>query len=69
MLDLTPPGPTREGIENAFRLPPDSHIDSAVSRLGVGYKVISSDTVPFCLWSAARWLDDYEERSGRLSQA
>lgn len=61
VLDLTPPGPTREGIENACRLPPDSHIDSAVSRLGVGYKVISSDTVPFCLWSAARWIEDYEE--------
>ncbi len=61
VLDLTPPGPTREGIENAFHLPPDSHVDSAAARLGTGYQVISSDTVPFCLWSAARWLEDYEE--------
>ena len=61
VLDLTPSGPTREGIENALRLPPDSHVDSAVARLGVGYKVISSDTVPYCIWSAARWLEDYEE--------
>ncbi len=60
-LDLTPPGPTREGIENAFRLSPDAHADSAYRRLGTGDSLVSSDAVPFCLWSAARSLGDYEE--------
>lgn len=61
VLDLTPPGPTREGIEHAFQLSPEAHVDTAASRLGTGDMVISSDTVPFCLWSAARWIEDYEE--------
>lgn len=29
--------------------------------LGNGSQVISEDTVPFCVWCAARHLDDYEE--------
>jgi ADP-ribosylglycohydrolase len=61
VLDLTPPGPTRDGIEKASRLSPESHVDTAAGRLGTGDRVISSDTVPFCLWSAARWIEDYEE--------
>lgn len=61
VLDLTPLGPTHEGIERAYRLSPDVHVDTAASRLGTGDKVISSDTVPFCLWSAVRWIEDYEE--------
>jgi hypothetical protein len=28
--------------------------------LGNGTQIIAQDTVPFCLWSAARYLDDYE---------
>ena len=60
VLDLTPPGPTRSGIETAFRLPPDKHVDVAAVRLGTGDAVISSDTVPFCLWSVARSPGGYE---------
>ena len=29
--------------------------------LGSGQRVLASDTVPFCLWCAARHLDNYEE--------
>jgi ADP-ribosylglycohydrolase len=61
VLDVTPIGPTRRGIEKAARLPSDSHVDLAAGRLGTVDGVISSDTAPFCLWSAARWLEDYEE--------
>lgn len=59
-LDLTPHGATRDRIEVASELSPDAPIETAVARLGTGESVISSDTVPFCLWSAARSLDDYE---------
>jgi ADP-ribosylglycohydrolase len=61
VLDLTPPSETRDGIADAARLSPDLPPETAAGRLGSGYKVISSDTVPFCLWSAARWIEDYEE--------
>ena len=29
--------------------------------LGNGVKVSAQDTVPFCLWCAAKYLDNYEE--------
>lgn len=61
VLDFTPAGETRDGIEQASRLSPELSVATAASRLGTGYKVISSDTVPFCLWSAVRWIEDYEE--------
>ncbi len=31
-----------------------------VQQLGNGSKIICQDTVPFCLWAAARHLDDYQ---------
>jgi ADP-ribosylglycohydrolase len=33
----------------------------AAATLGNGERVSCQDTVPFCLWSAARHLEDYEE--------
>jgi ADP-ribosylglycohydrolase len=34
---------------------------TAASALGNGLQVIASDTVPFCLWCAARHSNDYRE--------
>ena len=53
VLERTPDGPTREGLAAAaalLELPPAE----AGERLGTGEGIISSDTVPFCLWCAAR---------------
>ena len=61
VLDLTPLGPTRSGIEMARRLRADARISSAIRRLGTGEGLIASDTVPFCLWIAARHFPNYEE--------
>jgi ADP-ribosylglycohydrolase len=58
---LTPPGDTREGLRRALALPPESSVGFVASVLGSGLRVISSDTVPFSLWCAARWCEDYEE--------
>jgi ADP-ribosylglycohydrolase len=58
-LDHTPDGETRDGILNALSLPRDISVETAVHHLGNGSKVISQDTVPFCLWCAARHLDNY----------
>ena len=60
VLAHVPSGPTRDGIERARSLL-GSTLDHAVSELGNGSRVISEDTVPFCLWSAATYFEDYEE--------
>lgn len=61
VADLTPLGPTRDGIEKAATLPLSYDIRTAVAALGNGSRVISSDTVPFALWCAARHINDFEE--------
>jgi ADP-ribosylglycohydrolase len=60
-IEYTADGPTRSGLRKALGLPLDSDIETAVNLLGNGSRVISSDTVPFTLWCAARHPDDYEE--------
>jgi len=57
----TPAGATRDGIQKAMTLPLSYDPRTAVSALGNGSRVISSDTVPFALWCAARHLDDFVE--------
>ncbi len=59
VLDQVPAGPTRNGIELAARIPLDDWEFDAANALGDGSNITSADTVPFCLWVAARHLDDY----------
>ncbi|HYG74659.1 MAG TPA: ADP-ribosylglycohydrolase family protein [Planctomycetota bacterium] len=59
VLDHTPVGETRQGIEKAYGLARDLSVETAIGHLGNGSRVISQDTVPFCLWCAARHLNDY----------
>lgn len=61
VYDRTPRGDTRDGIARAMNLPDDASVALAVSALGNGTKVISSDTVPFALWCAAKRMDHFEE--------
>jgi ADP-ribosylglycohydrolase len=53
VLPHVPAGPTRGGIERAAKA-------ASPDGLGNGSRVISEDTVPFCLWSAARNIGNYE---------
>jgi len=57
----TPRGATRDGLEKAASLPLSYDPRTAVAALGNGSLVISSDTVPFSLWCAARHLGDFEQ--------
>jgi ADP-ribosylglycohydrolase len=59
-LDHTPDGETRAGIAQAAALAPEASVTLAAAVLGTGARVISSDTVPFSLWCAARHASDYE---------
>jgi ADP-ribosylglycohydrolase len=59
ILSHTPPGEVRDGIERASELGPELPARTAAIYLGNGIRVSCQDTVPFCLWVAARHLDDY----------
>lgn len=61
ILDLTPPGPTREQLVEARELTTLVRGRDAAAILGSGQRVLCSDTVPFCLWCASRWLSRFEE--------
>jgi ADP-ribosylglycohydrolase len=61
VLDQTPPGATRDGIAAAVDLPRSTDVPAAVTLLGNGARVTCPDTVPLCLWLAARHFDDYED--------
>ncbi|MDH5674321.1 MAG: ADP-ribosylglycohydrolase family protein [Myxococcales bacterium] len=60
VIEHTPEGPTREGLRVAEQLGLSCEVAVAADRLGTGSNVISSDTVPFCVWSAARNLGQFE---------
>jgi ADP-ribosylglycohydrolase len=61
VLARTPAGGTADAIAEAAELDVDMSISTAVNRLGNGSMVICRDTVPLCIWLAARHLDDYVE--------
>jgi ADP-ribosylglycohydrolase len=61
VLEHTPLGATRRGLEKARALPLEASPVAAAKELGSGSQVISEDTVPFSVWCAARHLDNYEE--------
>lgn len=59
-LRRTPDGETRRAIQVAASLALDYDVRTVVSAVGNGSRVIAQDTVPLCLWCAARHLCDYE---------
>jgi ADP-ribosylglycohydrolase len=59
VLGVTPGGATRERIAEAARLPGDRAIDDVIARLGNGRRVLAQDTVPFALWCARHFMEDY----------
>ncbi len=61
VLENTPPGATRSGLERAQALPLETSPSAAAAVLGSGARVLSEDTVPFSVWCAARHLDNYQE--------
>jgi ADP-ribosylglycohydrolase len=61
VLAHTPEGKTREGIETAATLEADCSVERAARVLGNGSGIVAPDTVPLCLWLAARHHTYYEE--------
>jgi ADP-ribosylglycohydrolase len=60
VLDFTPPGETRSGIEQALAMPLEASVADAAAVLGNGAQIIAQNTVPFALWCACRHLDNFE---------
>lgn len=60
VLEHTPPGLTRDGLVRARGLKASSP-EEAAAVLGSGQQVTAQDTVPFCLWCAARYRESYVE--------
>jgi len=61
VVRYTPPGHTLNGLRRAAELGLDADPAEAGEELGTGLDVAAHDTVPFCLWVAARHLASYEE--------
>ena len=55
------PGPTRDWLEKIAAVPFTEDPARVATIFGDGSQILSSDTVPFCLWCAARHLDSYED--------
>jgi len=53
VLELVPEGETKQGILRAAKLRGITDSHTAAKELGSGNRVLSQDTVPFCLWCAA----------------
>jgi ADP-ribosylglycohydrolase len=58
---LTPPGVTLDRLRRAAEIDLQANPADVGGELGTGRDVAAHDTVPFCLWVAARHLDSYEE--------
>ncbi len=57
----TPPGQVRTRLERAAQIGFATDPGAVGAELGTGLDVAAHDTVPFCVWVAARHLDSYEE--------
>ena len=58
--EYVPPGPTRTRIDAARGIGGEE-LHRAAEELGTGQLISAQDTVPFCLWSSAHHLHDFEE--------
>ncbi len=61
ILPFVPEGEVKARCQLALELSSNATMQEAVELLGNGSPVTAQHTVPFTLWCAGRWLDDFEE--------
>jgi ADP-ribosylglycohydrolase len=61
VLEFMPSSETKDGIQQAAKIRSVENAGIAVRRLGSGSKVLSQDTVPFCIWCASRSARDFKD--------
>jgi ADP-ribosylglycohydrolase len=57
----TPESEVKSKILRAAKFNQHTPIETAIHQLGVGWQVSAQDTVPFCIWCAAKHLDNFIE--------
>jgi ADP-ribosylglycohydrolase len=66
---FVPHSVVRERLCHARDLPQDTTLDQAVLALGNGSYLSAQDTVPFALWCAGKYLNDYQEALWQTASA
>ncbi|MGH2478140.1 MAG: ADP-ribosylglycohydrolase family protein [Ktedonobacteraceae bacterium] len=61
VLPLVPTSTVQRKLQRARDIAPHTPTETAASMLGSGYQISAQDTVPFVLWCAVQYLDNYEE--------
>ncbi len=56
-----PASEVKTGLEQAITLQDQSDVKRVAKKIGNGSQVSAQDTVPFSIWCATHYLDDYEE--------
>lgn len=60
ILQRMPDGPTTDGIRRIAEIPEGTKPRYVANVLGNGTRILCSDTVPYCIWCAANYIDSYE---------
>src|SRR3990172_2623060 len=60
ILPYVPDSITKDRIQQALQISPGK-LHDAIQQLGTGSEVTAQDTAPFCLWSAAYHLENFED--------
>lgn len=61
VAERVPESEVKSKIVRATKYTDHTPIETAISQLGVGWEITAQDTVPFCIWCAAKHLDDFVE--------
>ena len=61
ILKELPDTDTKSKINKSLSIPLHFHLETIKSVLGNGIKMMSQDTVPFCIWCAAHHQNNFEE--------
>lgn len=59
-LEYVPNSEVKSGIRRARDLNVSTTVEHAAAMLGNGYQITAQDTVPFVVWCAGEYLDDFE---------
>jgi ADP-ribosylglycohydrolase len=61
ILQYVPDSEVKSGIRRARDIDVNTSVEHAAAMLGNGYQVTAQDTVPFVIWCAGEYLDNFEE--------
>jgi ADP-ribosylglycohydrolase len=61
IAERLPDTEVKSKILRATKFTDHTPIETAIFQLGVGWEITAQDTVPFCIWSAAKHLEDFVE--------